>query len=63
MTDLAVPSRQSYVANLQTGTVITGTISIDEKSIKIAPVKSGLEYTVTEAGAVADSFATFPTVG
>jgi hypothetical protein len=63
MTSLAVPSRPVYTVDLQTGTKISGTVTLSEKSLVIAPAKSGLTYGLTEANSVSGSLAQFPRVG
>lgn len=60
MTSLAVPSRPVYTVDLQTGTKISGTVTLTEKSMVIAPVKSGVTYGITEANSVAGTFEQFP---
>ena len=60
MTSLAVPSRPVYTVDLQTGTKISGTVTLTEKSMVIAPVKSGVTYGITEANSVAGAFEQFP---
>lgn len=61
MSNLRCPTRSSYNAELLIGTKISGTVTIGEKSINIAPVKSATDYDLTEATAVAGSFLAFPT--
>jgi hypothetical protein len=63
MTSLAVPSRPVYTVDLQTGTKISGTVTLAEKSMVIAPVKSGVTYGITEANSVSGSLAQFPRAG
>lgn len=60
MTSLAVPSRPVYTIDIETGTKISGTVTLTEKSMVIAPVKSGLTYGITEANSVAGAIDQFP---
>lgn len=60
MTSLAVPSRPVYTVDLQTGTKISGTVTLAEKSMSIAPVKSGITYQLTEVNAVSGAIDSFP---
>ena len=60
MTSLAVPSRPVYTVDLQTGTKISGTVTLTEKSMVIAPAKSGVTYEVTEVNSVTGTFEQFP---
>ena len=60
MTSLAVPSQPVYTVGLQTGTKISGTVTLTEKSMVIAPAKSGVTYEVTEANSVTGTFEQFP---
>lgn len=63
MTDLAVPSRSSYVADLQVGTSVQGTITISRKTVTIEPVQSTISESVSESTSSADSILPFPRVG
>lgn len=60
MTSLAVPSRPVYTVDLQAGTKISGTVTLTEKSMVIAPVKSSVTYGLTEANSVSGTFEQFP---
>jgi hypothetical protein len=60
MTSLAVPSRPVYTVDIETGTKISGTVTLTEKSMVIAPVKSGLTYDITEANSVTGAIDQFP---
>lgn len=62
MTDLAVPSRSSYVADLQVGTTIQGTITLSKKTVTIEPVQSNISEQVSESTSAADGIALFPRV-
>jgi hypothetical protein len=62
MTDLAVPSRSSYVADLQVGTSVQGTITISRKTVTIEPVQSTISESVSESTSSADSILPFPRV-
>lgn len=57
---LRVPSRSDYSVELNVGTTISATVSVTEKSVLIAPVKSATDYTLTEAVSVDGSMAAFP---
>lgn len=63
MTSLAVPTRPVYTVDIETGTKISGTVTLTEKSMVIAPVKSGEIYDLTEANSVSGDIASFPRVG
>jgi hypothetical protein len=63
MTNLAVPSRSSYVADLQVGTSVQGTITISRKAITIEPVQSTVSESVSESTNSADSILPFPRLG
>lgn len=63
MTSLAVPTRPVYTVDIETGTKISGTVTLAEKSMVIAPVKSGEIYDLTEANSVSGDIASFPRVG
>jgi hypothetical protein len=62
MTDLAVPSRSSYVVDLQVGTSVQGTITISRKTVTIEPVQSTISESVSESTSSADSILPFPRV-
>lgn len=62
MTDLAVPSRSSYVADIQIGTSVQGAITISRKAITIEPVQSTVSESVNESTNFADSIQTYPRV-
>ena len=62
MTDLAVPSRSSYVADLQVGTSVQGTITISRKTVTIEPVQSTISESVSESTSSTDSILPFPRV-
>ena len=62
MTDLAVPSRSSYVATLLVGTAVQGTITIDRKTVTIEPVKSTISEQIRESNNAADSMLAFPRI-
>ena len=62
MTDLAVPSRSSYVADLQVGTSVQGTITISRKTVTIEPVQSTISESVSESTSSADSILPFPRI-
>lgn len=60
MTDLTVPSRSLYIANINTGNTIGGSVTVSEKSIVIAPEQSGLTYSLTEANDATGPIEQFP---
>ena len=62
MTDLAIPSRSDYVADLQTGTVLQGTITVSGRTVTIEPTKSTVSESVGESTSAADSINPFPRV-
>jgi len=60
MATLSIPSRSDYSCVIEVGNTISGEIRIEEKSVLIAPVKSGSEYTVGDSAAIEGSLAQFP---
>ena len=62
MTNLVVPSRTSYVVNIETGTKIEGTFTITRKQVTIEPVKSDISEVATEVTNADGSLAAFPRV-
>lgn len=62
MTNLAVPSRTSYVADLQVGTTVQGTITLTSKTMTIEPVQSNISERVLESTSFEGGMALFPRV-
>jgi hypothetical protein len=62
MATVNVPSRSDYTVELLVGTTLSATVTIENKTISIEPVKSGEEYSIVDANAATGSMALFPVV-
>lgn len=60
MSSLSCPTRSVYSVDIKVGTKISGSVTIGEMSVLIAPVKATSQYTLTEATAVSGSLNAFP---